>query len=53
VVSAEDRATPPEAQREFAKRADRVVELPIGHHPMLSHPELLARVLAEAATSDG
>jgi pimeloyl-ACP methyl ester carboxylesterase len=51
VVCAEDRATPPEAQREFAKRADRVVELPTGHHPMLSRPGLLARILAEAATS--
>jgi pimeloyl-ACP methyl ester carboxylesterase len=49
-VCAEDRATPPEAQREFAKRADHVVELSTGHHPMLSHPELLARVLVEAAT---
>ena len=49
VVCAEDRATPPEAQREYARRADRVVELPTGHHPMLSHPGLLARVLAEAA----
>ncbi len=48
VVCAEDRATPPEAQREFARRADSVVELPTGHHPMLSRPELLARVLAEA-----
>jgi pimeloyl-ACP methyl ester carboxylesterase len=53
VVCAEDRATPPEAQRELAKRADRVVELPTGHHPMLSHPELLARVLVEAATPGG
>jgi len=49
IVCAEDRATPPEAQREFATRADSVVELPTGHHPMLSQPELLARVLAEAA----
>ena len=49
VVCAEDRATPPEAQRGYARRADRVVELPTGHHPMLSRPELLARVLAEAA----
>ena len=49
VVCAEDRATPPEAQRGFARRADRVVELPTGHHPMLSQPELLARALAEAA----
>ncbi len=49
VVCAEDRATPPEAQRRNAARADRVVELPTGHHPMLSRPEELARVLAEAA----
>ena len=54
VVCAEDRATPPEAQREFARRADRVVELPTDHHPMLSRPELLAQALAEAAaTPDG
>ncbi len=51
VVCAEDRATPPEAQREYAKRAGSVVELPTGHHPMLSRPELLARVLAEAAAT--
>jgi pimeloyl-ACP methyl ester carboxylesterase len=50
VVCAEDRATPPEAQREFARRADSVVELPTDHHPMLSRPELLARVLAKAAS---
>jgi pimeloyl-ACP methyl ester carboxylesterase len=51
VVCAEDRATPPEAQWEFARRAGHVVELPTGHHPMLSRPELLARVLAEAAAT--
>jgi hypothetical protein len=28
-----------------------VVELPTGHHPMLSRPDLLARVLAEAAAA--
>jgi pimeloyl-ACP methyl ester carboxylesterase len=50
VVCAEDRATPPEAQRKFARRADSVVELPTGHHPMLSRPDMLARVLAEAAS---
>ena len=53
VVCAEDRATPPESQREHARRAGKVVELPTGHHPMLSHPELLARVLAEAASASG
>jgi hypothetical protein len=53
-VCAEDRATTPEAQREFARRADSVVELPTGHHPMLWLPELLARGLAWAvATPSG
>jgi pimeloyl-ACP methyl ester carboxylesterase len=54
IVCAEDRATPPEAQIEYAKRAGRIVELPTGHHPFLSRPELLAQVLAEtAATTAG
>jgi pimeloyl-ACP methyl ester carboxylesterase len=52
VVCAEDLATPPEAQREYARRAGKVVEVPTGHHPMLSQPGLLAQVLAEAVTSD-
>ena len=39
------------ARREYARRAGSVVELPTGHHPMLSRPELLARVLAEAAVT--
>jgi pimeloyl-ACP methyl ester carboxylesterase len=49
VVCAEDRATQPEAQRAFARRADRVVEIPTGHHPMLSHPEFLAQAIAGSA----
>lgn len=53
LVCAEDRATPPEVQRQHAGRAGSVVELPTGHHPMLSRPEILVRVLAEAAASDG
>ena len=53
VVCAEDRATSPEAQREYARRADRVVELPTDHHPMLSRPDLLAGEIAEStAISD-
>jgi pimeloyl-ACP methyl ester carboxylesterase len=51
VVCAEDRATPPEAQRGYARRADSIVELRTGHHPMLSRPKLVARVLAEAAAA--
>ena len=42
LVCAEDRATPPDRQRSAAVRAGRTVELPTGHHPMLSHPDLLA-----------
>jgi len=48
VVCAEDRATPPEAQRGYASRAGRGVELPTGHHPMLSRPELLGKRQSKA-----
>ena len=51
VVCAQDRATPPGTQRGYAGRADRVVEVPAGHHPMLSRPGLLAQVIADAAAS--
>ncbi len=51
VVCAEDLATPPARQREHASRAGSVVELATGHHPMLSRPESLARLVAEAAAA--
>ncbi|MDA0183409.1 alpha/beta hydrolase [Solirubrobacter phytolaccae] len=38
LVCAEDRGTPADRQREFARRAGRVVELDTGHHPFLSQP---------------
>jgi len=38
LVCAEDQGTPAELQREFAGRADTVVELDSGHHPFLAHP---------------
>jgi pimeloyl-ACP methyl ester carboxylesterase len=38
LVCAEDRGTPADRQREFAERADNVVELQTGHHPFLSQP---------------
>ncbi|MGX6602347.1 alpha/beta hydrolase [Micromonosporaceae bacterium Da 78-11] len=47
LVCAEDLATPPEVQRAQAARAGRVIELPTGHHPMLSRPDLLADVVRE------
>ena len=39
LVCAQDLGTPAERQREFARRADSVVELDAGHHPFLSQPE--------------
>ena len=42
LVCAQDRATPPAVQRAQAARAGRVIELPAGHHPMLSRPQLVA-----------
>jgi pimeloyl-ACP methyl ester carboxylesterase len=38
LVCADDRGTPADRQREFARRAGRVVELDAGHHPFLSQP---------------
>jgi pimeloyl-ACP methyl ester carboxylesterase len=38
LVCAQDRGTPAHAQREYARRANTVVELAAGHHPFLSRP---------------
>ncbi|WP_281288660.1 alpha/beta fold hydrolase [Pseudonocardia kunmingensis] len=38
LVCAADAGTPARLQREFARRAGRVVELDAGHHPFLSQP---------------
>lgn len=38
LVCAEDRGTPADRQREYARRAGRVVEIDAGHHPFLSRP---------------
>jgi pimeloyl-ACP methyl ester carboxylesterase len=51
IVCAQDRAFPPELQREvFAPRASDVVELDSSHSPFLSQPEQLAKVLAESVS---
>ncbi|MEU6854493.1 alpha/beta hydrolase [Actinacidiphila alni] len=49
LVCARDRGTPAAAQREFARRADTVVEVAAGHHPFLSRPEAVADVVMTAA----
>jgi pimeloyl-ACP methyl ester carboxylesterase len=38
LLCTQDRGTPAESQREFARRAGSVVELDAGHHPFLSQP---------------
>jgi pimeloyl-ACP methyl ester carboxylesterase len=45
LVCTEDAGTPARSQREFARRADRVVELDAGHHPFLSQPAAVRALL--------
>jgi pimeloyl-ACP methyl ester carboxylesterase len=45
LVCAEDRGTPAELQREFADRAESVVELDSGHHPFLSRPAAVREII--------
>ncbi|HEY7101165.1 MAG TPA: alpha/beta hydrolase [Mycobacteriales bacterium] len=46
VVCTEDRAIPADVQRAAAVRAGRTVEIPTGHHPFLSRPDLFTGTLA-------
>ncbi len=48
VVCADDRGTPPDLQRDWARRAGRVVELETGHHPFLSRPEAVRDLLLQS-----
>lgn len=45
IVCADDRSTSVELQRFHAARAKRSVELPTGHHPFISRPELVVEQL--------
>jgi pimeloyl-ACP methyl ester carboxylesterase len=45
LVCTEDRSTSIALQREHAARATRSVDLPTGHHPFLSRPDLVAAEL--------
>jgi hypothetical protein len=45
LVCAQDRGTPAGLQREFARRAGRVVEFDAGHHPFLSRPAAVRDLL--------
>ncbi|MCV7420592.1 alpha/beta hydrolase [Mycobacterium yunnanensis] len=45
LVCTQDRGTVAERQREFARRADDVVEIEAGHHPFLSQPAVVGDLL--------
>lgn len=45
LICTEDRGTPVSAQRDFARRAENVVELKTGHHPFLSQPRAVADLI--------
>jgi pimeloyl-ACP methyl ester carboxylesterase len=45
LVCAEDQGTPARLQRDFARRAGRVVEIDAGHHPFLSQPAAVRDLL--------
>ncbi|GAA2085866.1 alpha/beta hydrolase [Pseudolysinimonas kribbensis] len=51
LVCADDRSTSLALQREHADRATHAVELPAGHHPFLSRPDLVAEQLQRVIRS--
>ena len=52
LVCADERSTDPELQRAQASRAGAVHELPTGHFPFLSRPDLVAAHIEESARQD-
>ena len=52
-ICTNDASLPVELQRTLATRAAETVELPTGHQPMLTRPELVADLLARLAAPDG
>ena len=51
LVCAEERSTDPDLQRAQAARATTTRELPVGHFPMLSRPDLVAACIEEVASA--
>jgi pimeloyl-ACP methyl ester carboxylesterase len=54
LVSQNDEAIPPDAERQFARRMDAtVVDVPSSHVAMVSHPHEVADLIEKAAASVG
>ena len=52
VIASNDRMIPPDLERKFAKAMNaKTLTLPSSHVPMLSHPEEVAKFIAEAAST--
>jgi pimeloyl-ACP methyl ester carboxylesterase len=51
LVCTDDRSTSIELQRKHAARATESVDLPTGHHPFLSRPDLVAQQIAQILRS--
>jgi pimeloyl-ACP methyl ester carboxylesterase len=49
LVCAQDRGTPADRQREFARRAGQVIEIDAGHHPFLSQPAAVRDLVLDLA----
>jgi pimeloyl-ACP methyl ester carboxylesterase len=50
LVATNDEAIPPDAERMFAKRMGaKMIEVPSGHLPMVSHPAEVVRLIEAAA----
>ncbi len=48
-----DASTPLALQRLHAARATRSIDLPTGHHPVISRPELVASAVSRIAMARG
>jgi pimeloyl-ACP methyl ester carboxylesterase len=53
LVCTQDRSTSLELQRLHAAKATRSIDLPAGHHPFISRPELVASAVSRIAGSPG
>ena len=49
LVCTQDRGTPADRQRQFARRAENAIELDAGHHPFLSRPDAVSSLILDLA----
>jgi pimeloyl-ACP methyl ester carboxylesterase len=52
LVCTDDRSTSVELQRRHAARATRTADVPTGHHPFITRPDLVVRQLQDIVEGD-